>query len=199
MSSLVSLLEVGMQEKDLLRNLLTEYLEELLAILEEEINTSYIYFDSYFTDENRSAYFILKEKQIIGFTMINAYCLLKENEIAIAEFYIQKPSRNKGFAFEAVKQIFKLSDKKWELKTSLKNQVALKFWRRVVTKNKETKRASEAHNWKGYCAPYGFNFLAQAAKNIEKYLELNDFVEVERVVETISKYLAIKSEVIKGE
>lgn len=129
---MVSLKEIKIEEKDFLKSLLKDYLIELRINTNSEIDSEYQYLDSYFIEEERKAMFILNDNEIIGFVFVNDYCLIKTNEIAIAEFYIQKQFRNLGFAENAAKQVFKMHNKKWEIKTSLENKVALCFWRKVI-------------------------------------------------------------------
>ena len=75
---------VGLEDKDILFRLLQYSLfEESITDLNEMNNDAifeYKWFDNYFQDDNREAYFI-KEKQsnkILGFAMVNKYMQKKQ-------------------------------------------------------------------------------------------------------------------------
>lgn len=68
-----------------------------------------------------------------------------------------------------------------ECKTMLKNSNLLDLGKIV-------------HQWKGFSAPYGFNFLGQSSLEIEKYIEDNSLESIEQKLFEIEKYLGLKKE-----
>lgn len=49
-----------------------------------------------------------------------------------------------------------------------------------------------AHNWKGYCEPYGFGHLGVVAAELEKAIVANNFERVEDLLAAVEIYLANK-------
>lgn len=130
--------EVKEEDKDILFRLL-EY-----SLFEESLNDGnemnneaifeYKYFDRYFTDTNRDAYFIREEKtdKLLGFVMINTYMQKYTDGHSIAEFMvIPKYRRNKI----GKRVAFKCFDKyrgNWEVSPSLGSDSAYNFWKKVI-------------------------------------------------------------------
>jgi len=129
----IHLLNINKTAKPIINQLLVDYLSELGTILQEKIWTENKYLDSYFTEENRKAYFIKLKNEIIDFAFVNDHCIIKTNEIAIAEFYIKPEFRNNNFGLNAFKLIVQQSSLKWEIKTSIKNAKGKQFWRKAVS------------------------------------------------------------------
>ena len=130
----VKLLKIKLEQKPIIKSLLFDYLSELETLLNKNINKDYIYLDSYFSEQNREAYFVMFQNEIIGFAFINDYCIIKSNEIAIAEFYIKPLYRNKKIGFSVFKQLVKQKPLKWEVKTDVNNHNAIYFWEKSISK-----------------------------------------------------------------
>ena len=94
----------------------------------------YKYFDTYFTDDDRDAFFVREEKtnKLLGFVMINTYMQKSSNGHSIAEFMIiPKYRRNKI----GMKVAFKCFDKyrgNWEVSPSFGSDSAFYFWKKVI-------------------------------------------------------------------
>ena len=138
---MVSLRAVSPTEKPTLWNFLQKYLYEMSQFYSDEMDTggsySYPHFGRYFSDENRHAYFIEHsvedDERIVGFAMVNAHsCLGRPIDHAMAEFTVFPVYRKRGLAAEAVKQVFALHPGAWEIKYSLVNIKASRFWRTVT-------------------------------------------------------------------
>lgn len=54
-----------------------------------------------------------------------------------------------------------------------------------------------AHQWKGYCVPYGFNTLGTLAQNLESECEEHNIENIEIVIDHIADYLHEKQEHLK--
>ena len=52
------------------------------------------------------------------------------------------------------------------------------------------------HRWKGFCAPYGFNFLEKMSLEIEKYISSKDKEQLNNAFKNIESYLILKKEAI---
>ena len=111
--------------------------EESITDLNEMNNDAifeYKWFDNYFQDDNREAYFI-KEKQsnkILGFAMVNKYMQKNADGHSIVEFMnIPKYRRNhirKQVAFKC----FNMYKGNWEVSPSFGSELAYKFWKKVI-------------------------------------------------------------------
>ena len=96
-------------------------------------NFEYRYFDSYFEEDRRAAYFIYQGDELIGFVMMNDYsCLEDAIDYAIAEFTVFPRYRGRHLATDAMRQIFRAHPGKWEIKFSEQNRAAGVFWRKVT-------------------------------------------------------------------
>ena len=134
----VYLKRANKNEKEILYRLLEYSLfEESLTDGNEMTNEGifeYKYFDKYFTDNDRDAFFI-KEKEtnkLLGFVMINTYMQKKENGHSIAEFLvIPKYRRNKIGKIIAF-NCFEMYKGNWEVSPSFDNEIAYKFWKKVI-------------------------------------------------------------------
>ena len=130
---MLSLLQVKREERELLWNMLQKYLEELTEYypLDRDENGCYPYryFDAYFLEPERIAYFILCDGLPAGFAMINRYsCLGHHPDHAMAEFTVLPEFRRRHLASEASRMILEKHPGKWEIKFSEKNTAAKKLW-----------------------------------------------------------------------
>lgn len=124
---------VKKNEEQILSNLLQKYLYEMSQFFDDKMdsegNYPYQYLPLYFTDDDRSAYFIYDNDERIGFALINAYSLTDEKiNNCIAEFTIFPVYRNKGNGLNAVEALRKERTGKWQLKYSTDNVRAERFW-----------------------------------------------------------------------
>ena len=130
--------EVKKEEKEILYRLLQyslfEESENDLNEMNEEAIFEYKYFDLYFTDDNRYAYFI-KEKEtnkLLGFAMINNYMQKFENGHSIAEYLVIPKYRRNKIGKKVAFQIFDKFPGNWEIKPSYNNKKAYTFWKNTI-------------------------------------------------------------------
>ena len=134
---MILLKTVEREDKGILWNIFQKYTYEMSAYYGYKMgadgNYIYKYFDAYFEEKIRTAYFIYEDETRIGFAMLNDYsCLGDTIDHAIAEFTIFPCYRGRGLAEEAVQQIFRMHPGRWELKFSERNRRAAAFWRKVT-------------------------------------------------------------------
>lgn len=129
---------VRLEDKDILYRLLQYSLfEESLTDLNEMNNDAifeYKWFDNYFQDDNREAYFI-KEKQsnkILGFAMINQYMKKNTDGHSIAEFMIIPKYRRLKIGKRVAVELFNMHKGIWEVKPSYDSKSAFLFWKSVI-------------------------------------------------------------------
>lgn len=130
--------EVNIKQKDILYRLLQYSLFEEsqtdLNEMNDEAVFEYKWFDKYFEDENRKAYFI-KEKdtnKLLGFVMINTYVQKINKGHSIAEFMIIPKYRRNKIGKRVAIECFNNHKGNWEVKPSYKSELAYNFWKNVV-------------------------------------------------------------------
>ena len=135
---------VKVSDKDILYRLLQYSLfEESLTDLNEmndEAIFEYKWFDSYFKDKNRDAYFIKEQKsnKILGFAMVNQYMHKNKGGHSIAEFMIIPKYRRLKIGKRVAVELFNMHKGIWEVKPSYKSKSSFEFWKNVIeeyTKN----------------------------------------------------------------
>lgn len=110
------------------------------------------YLSSYFTDPDRSAFFIYADDKIAGFVLINVHTLIEERAHSIAEFYVVPNFRRQGIGERAAELAFRQFPGKWEVAQMEANQSALRFWRKVissVTKGQYEETILDSEIWHG--------------------------------------------------
>ena len=110
---MITLKEVTEDEKKILWNMMQKYLYEMTQYYPDEMdengNYQYRYFDDYFTETERKAYFILNDRTFVGFAMLNPYSYINHRpDLVISEFCIFPSYRKKHLASEAAQMILDL-------------------------------------------------------------------------------------------
>ena len=134
----VGLSRVDEKEKDTLYRLL-EY-----SLFEESLNDGnemnneaifeYKYFDNYFTDNDRDAFFIKEEEtnKLLGFVMINTYVQKYNNGHSIAEFMVIPKYRKNKIGKKIAFECFDMYKGNWEVSPSFGSESAYLFWKNVI-------------------------------------------------------------------
>ncbi|OLP60208.1 hypothetical protein BJF93_14660 [Xaviernesmea oryzae] len=113
-----------------LRTLLNQHLLELSAYA--EIDQAYPYFPLYFTEADRSAWFVEVDQAVAGFALVNRHAVSGlSTDRALAEFYILPHARRRGIGRAFANSLIGASGLQWELSVLKANVLALDFWRRV--------------------------------------------------------------------
>lgn len=97
----MELAAVGKEDRELLWNINQKYLYEMTNyyddLLDEKGNLHYGYFDAYFTDPERKAFFLYEENALVGFAMIHPYSETGgKPDYVLAEFTVFPMYRSKG-------------------------------------------------------------------------------------------------------
>ncbi|MDX1641108.1 MAG: GNAT family N-acetyltransferase [Balneolaceae bacterium] len=87
----------------------------------------YSYLDHYFMDHCRHPYFILVDGKYAGFVLMNNHSLLKNTDIAIAEFFIMRKYRQQCVGKRVVNQLLDTYPEVTEVSVLSKNKNGLKF------------------------------------------------------------------------
>lgn len=100
----------------------------------------YEHFADYFTDPDRKIYLLRVRDHPAGFAFINhvAYHCKEKEVLCVAEFFIMKKYRRKGYGNMLAKTIFDAQKGKWGVFQMKSNVAAGLFWEKVIadyTKN----------------------------------------------------------------
>lgn len=130
--------KVKEENKEVLYRLLEYSLYEESANDLNEMNEDaifeYKYFNSYFTDDDRDAYFIREKEtnKILGFAMVNSYVQVFENGHSIAEFMVIPKYRKNNIGKKVAFELFDRYRGNWEVSPSYNSCSALFFWNKVI-------------------------------------------------------------------
>ena len=136
---MIKLVSVQEKDRDLLWNILQKYLYEMSGYygdqMDENGDYSYRYFDEYFSDPRRAAYFIYDDAGLAGFAMLNPYSAVGgEPDHTMAEFTIFPSCRRRHLAKDVVRELFRMYPGKWEIKFNENNPAAKRLWETVTAK-----------------------------------------------------------------
>ena len=136
----MELAAVTPQDRELLWNINQKYLYEMTNYYDDEMdplgNLNYGYFDAYFTDPKRKAFFLYDDrKALVGFAMIHPYSYLDgKPDHVLAEFTVFPMYRKRHLAETASEMIFEQFKGRWEIKYNEKNIAAKSLWNKVTKK-----------------------------------------------------------------
>ena len=91
------------------------------------------YLQRYLVEDGRHIYILKKSDSIIGFALVNRHLRFNNDGFAVAEFYIQKKCKRKGYGRKLAEHVFAQFPGNWEIAVSSKNKSAQKFWKQVVS------------------------------------------------------------------
>jgi len=94
----------------------------------------YKYFDSYFSDNDRDAFFIKEQdtNKLLGFVMINKYMKRNYDGHSIAEFMVIPKYRKNKIGKKTAFKCFDMYKGVWEVSPSFGSELAYKFWKKVI-------------------------------------------------------------------
>ena len=130
--------KVTIENKEILYRLLQYSLFEESETDLNEMNATaeyeYKYFDDYFTDKTREAYFIREENtnKLLGFVMVNTYTKIFDKGYSIAEYMVIPKYRRNKIGKKIAIEIFNKHKGNWEVRPSLNSERAYLFWKNVV-------------------------------------------------------------------
>ena len=113
------MIDVKQQEKEKLYKLLQYALYDGSQYIDNDVNEEcifeYRWFDNYFTDEDRSAYFIKSGKTYVGMVMVNENLKFNKNGKCIAEFLIMPRFRRNHIGKRVAYETFEKFRGDWEV------------------------------------------------------------------------------------
>ncbi len=151
----ITLKMVEYGEKSVLSNLLEKYSYEFSQYDKLPFNRdglyNYSYLDCYFTSENRFAYFIFADMQLIGFAMVSkrAECD-RYADWSVAEFFVAYPYRRQGIGSSTIKRLFEMHRGIWHIKYHPYNLASKAFWTKIADRHARGKYELTYGNEKYY-------------------------------------------------
>ena len=134
---MITLVPVRAEEKDRLHSINQKYLYEMTAFYPDEMDENgelhYGYFEDYFVDPKRRAFFLYDGDTMVGFAMTHPYSVIGgEPDHTMAEFTIFPSYRRRRFATEAARLILATYPGRWEIKFNEKNLAAKRLWTAIA-------------------------------------------------------------------
>ena len=129
---------VTKENKDVLFRLLEYSLFEESSNDGNEMNDEaifeYKYFDSYFIENDRDAFFVREQEtnKLIGFVMINTFMQKSSSGHSIAEFMIIPKYRRNKIGKKVAFECFDMYKGNWEVSPSYGSDSAYNFWKKVI-------------------------------------------------------------------
>lgn len=134
----IEIVQVPLEEKPVLKNLLKMYCYEWSQYTEFDVNDQGDYefeyhISDYWNKEKHYPFFIKVNGILAGFVLIdNDFVLHKNYDYAVAEFFIMHKYRRAGIGRYVAKAIFDMFHGKWEIAQHPHNIASIKFWENVV-------------------------------------------------------------------
>ena len=132
----IKLEKVTSEEKAILYNLLQFAIYDASQYVDIDLNElgffDYDWFENYFTDHDRDAYFIKMSDKLIGFVMVNENLKIYSNGKSIAEFLILPSYRRKKIGKQVAITIFDMYLGNWEVEPIENSIQAYKFWQNTI-------------------------------------------------------------------
>ncbi len=123
-------------KKDILYRLLQFSLYDGSQYIDNELNDDCLYdykwFNNYFTDDNRDAFFIKDDNNYIGFVMVNENLKFNKSGKCIAEFLVIPRYRRCHIGKRVAYDIFNMYDGLWEVQPMENNPIAYAFWKNII-------------------------------------------------------------------
>ncbi len=123
-------------EKDKLYRLLQYALYDGSQYIDNKIDDNcifeYKWFNNYFTDDDRDAYFIKDGNKFLGMAMINENLKFNNSGKCIAEFLIMPMHRRNHIGKQVAYDIFEMFKGDWEVQPMENNPIAYSFWENII-------------------------------------------------------------------
>ena len=100
--------------------------------LDEECAFEYGWFENYFTDQDRDAFFIKNGDKYLGMVMVNENLKFNQTGKCIAEFLILPKYRRNHIGKKVAHDIFDMFKGDWEVQPTENNPIAYSFWKYTV-------------------------------------------------------------------
>ena len=130
------IVDVNLKDKEKLYKLLQFALYDGSQYIDNDINDNlvfeYNWFDNYFTDNDRNAYFIKSNNKYLGMVMVNENLKFNNKGKCIAEFLIMPKYRRHHIGKNVAYDIFEKFKGDWEVQPMENNPIAYSFWKNII-------------------------------------------------------------------
>ena len=130
------IVEATEKDKDKLYRLLQYALYDGSQYIDNEINHEctfeYKWFENYFTDANRNAYFVMNADAYLGMVFVNEHLKFNKTGKCIAEFLILPRYRRNHLGKRVAFDIFNMFKGDWEVQPMENNPIAYSFWKNII-------------------------------------------------------------------
>jgi predicted acetyltransferase len=134
----LEIIKATLDQKPVLANLLELYSYEFSEFHDFDVGSDglygYNYLSLYWTEVSRSPYLIYVEDGLAGFALVKKGCSISGNLEAwdMAEFFVMKKYKRQGVGTAAALKIWQQLKGNWQIRVSVKNQVACLFWLQTI-------------------------------------------------------------------
>jgi predicted acetyltransferase len=136
----VSLVRALKSDECTLKNLLHLYIHDFSEFLgltpSEDGSFSYPALPLYWSESDRTAYFIRTGAGLVGFALVSRGSMVSGDRTVfdLAEFFVVRGVRRRGVGQAAAHNLFRSMPGKWEVRVAEFNIPAQQFWKRVIEK-----------------------------------------------------------------
>ncbi|WP_277584326.1 GNAT family N-acetyltransferase [Psychrobacillus antarcticus] len=129
--------EVLETERTILKNLFSLYLHDLSSFtsnidIGEDGSFEYDGIDEFWETEGLSPYFIISEKDIIGFILLVERPFLKKDyDFGVNDLFVLNKYKGNGFGRQAIVELFKVKKGKYFVIELVENSPAVSFWKKI--------------------------------------------------------------------
>jgi predicted acetyltransferase len=134
----IQILKASAENKQVILNLMQLYMYDFSEYTGSDVEVNglfaaYPHFEDYWREENqRFPYVLMLDKVFIGFVFVRRIETQEKSYFSIAEFFIMRKYRRKGFGSSAAKEIFNLHRGEWEVFQMKANKPAQDFWKAII-------------------------------------------------------------------
>jgi predicted acetyltransferase len=124
-------------DKSVLRNLLELCQHDYSEFNGQDVNEhgrfEYTYLDNYWTEPGRYPFLIKSAGKLVGFALVRILSQTDgERTYSMAEFFILRKYRGKGFGRQAAVRLFDMFPGRWRVSQEPNNFPARAFWHKVI-------------------------------------------------------------------
>ena len=157
MNNKVEISPAAETDREVLRNLMQLYQYDFTESEGGDLNDhglfEYRWLDNYWTEHSRHPFLIKVPDRLAGFVLVNEFSYLAPpGAKSIAEFFVMRKYRRQGIGRRVAIHIFREFPGDWEVRETIENTVAQRFWRTVigeVTGGNFEERHLDDERWKG--------------------------------------------------
>jgi predicted acetyltransferase len=129
--SQVELIEAGLPDKAVLRNLLELYLHDFSEFDGGDVDAhglyGYRYLDHYWTEPDRRPFLVLVDGRYAGFALLRV-----GDPHDVAEFFVLRKYRRCGVGTAVARDLFARFPGRWQVRQMTTNPSATTFWRHII-------------------------------------------------------------------